>query len=348
VLRLTYRSKTNSPPTKSVEFDFVTSVQPVLPKGYKKIGSEPFIYNAAVAADFAYGSTGAFGVGGNPNTGYSFVPNLSGEVKFFDNAINTNGVSFGDPSPGMSNDAYRRSICPFSVREVVKNSNSWAIEFQPMRLKAFLEDLGDAADISINNSIAINIDTRSINSKYLAKNPAGINIPARFKPNLKDDAPKAVQYGLILKGCSDLTDFDKGFSLVTDMRLFIGDDFNAVKKLPIPASYPIKYPAGKDYYVPCSLFAPQKRYGFDDDATFVDIKGQMGSLADDRGNQVGANFESVRLLDSKQRSYDPSDPTKGVMTPAQIKVNLFSIGVIEEVPPIMMKNWLITAEEIRN
>ncbi len=343
LLRLTYRTAANPNLTAYVDFDYRTNILPSLPKGYKKVANEHESHdNNGIEIDYAYGCyPGSVGVGGNPNTGFSIKEGPT-------SSIFENEPKWGDPNQGKFKAGYTRPRNPFQVRNDATNASNRkliGIEFRPQRLKDFLAALGDAAGPEINNSIAINIDAKSINSFYLDKNPAGINNPTRFKVNLKDNAPAALQYGLILKGCSDLTDFTKGFSLVTEMRLFVGDNFNVVD-----TTRPVDYPSDKlKYFIPCSLFAPQKRYGYDADATRIDLKGQIGSLADDRGNEVSANtFESVRPLESKLMSYDPADPTKGVMTPGQIKVNLSPITNINEVPPIMMKNWLITAEEVRD
>jgi hypothetical protein len=349
-LRLTYRTEADPNATAYTDIDYRQdgaglTIYSKKPDGFSRVAADGGSHSGAgQLMDYAYGSEGTVGVGSNPNTGYSFIYR-SDAMLFNESKMGNPGVAFRE--------GFARPAAPFRIRGINKDGNnkqSWGIEFEPMKLKAFLDAIRATAlpekrpaELDINNSISINVDTSSINSFYRLRNSAGIDSPSRFKVNLKDNAPMVLQYGVILKGCSNLTDFTKGFSLVTDMRLFVGDDFNAVTGV-----RPINYPAGKPYYVPCSLFAPQKRYGFDADATKIDVKGQMGSLADDRGNAVGTNFESVRLLDSKQKSYDPNDPTKGVMTSAQIKVNLFSITNINEVPPIMMKNWLITAEEIRN
>jgi hypothetical protein len=366
LLRLTYRLDGNINNTHYIDFDYrniggAQLVLSTLPPGYRLVASENQIYSTPTVMgvptvmDCAFGAPGNGGGNGTPTTGFSFNDFII-KTTFAKNIDN-----WGNPNPIASTSAgYARPGNPFRIKSIKTeatgvagvNNIAWGIEFQPNKLRAFLASFGlthpmfAAADIDINNSLAVNIDSKSINDSYLTMNPGGLNDPNRFKVNLKDNAPLVMQYGLILKGCSDLRDFTRGFSLVTDMRLFVGDNFNAEKSPP-----PTGYEAGKDYFVPCSLFAPQKRYGFDADATNVDLTGQLGSLADDRGSKVGDTFESVRLLDSKAVSYNANDvlnPTKGILTPSQIKVNLKPITNINEVPPIMMKNWLITAEEIRN
>ena len=104
---------------------------------------------------------------------------------------------------------------------------------------------------TVNNSLVVNVDyTTATGSVWLTKP----SIPCTD-----------LDYGVILQECADLTSFTKGFSLVTNLRTYIGDDFNIVATTP-PTGYT---PAGH-YYPPCSLFVPEKRYGVDVDPFAVD------------------------------------------------------------------------------
>jgi hypothetical protein len=115
---------------------------------------------------------------------------------------------------------------------------------------------------------------------------------------------------------------------VTNLRLYIGDDFNT-----FPATPPSGYTPVGTYYPPCSLFAPEKRYGVELDPFNVVISGQIGSLASETA-------AAVRPLDSRNLS-------GAAMAAANIRVNLRPITHPAELPPITMMNWLILLEERR-
>jgi hypothetical protein len=208
----------------------------------------------------------------------------------------------------------------------------------PKRFKEFIKWIdNDAAGnpTDLNNSLVVNVDYTTTTGSVSLR-PPGI---APFM--LCED----YVYGVILQECDDLTDFckgtifPKGFSLVTNMLLHMGDDFNIVevdKKLwptgYVPAVTPSN-PSGK-YYPPCSLFAPDKRYGVDTDPLAVNVSGQIGSLASDTA------AAPVRPLDSKNTSGE-------AFTADRITVNLRAITHPCELPPITMKNWLIVLDERR-
>jgi hypothetical protein len=173
-----------------------------------------------------------------------------------------------------------------------------------------------AASPAINHSLVVNVDY----------SVTGLNNPL-MRPSIPCTDN---DYGLILSECADLTAFTKGFSLVTNLRLYIGDDFNVMAATP-PSGYT---PSGT-YYPPCSLFAPERRYGVDADPFAVALSGQIGSLASD------SEINPVRPLDSKNLS-------GSAMAANRISVNLRPIHHPAELPPITMMNWLILLEERRN
>jgi hypothetical protein len=168
--------------------------------------------------------------------------------------------------------------------------------------------------LSVNNSLVVNVDYPS---NVLLRKPS---IPCTD-----------LDYGVILQECDDLTSFTRGFSLVTNLRLYIGDDFNITAATP-PSGY--TPPSGTSYYPPCSLFAPEKRYGVNSDPFAVQLSGQVGSLA----AETDAN--PTRPLDSTAVS-------GGAVAPDRITVNLKPIKHPAELPPITMMNWLIVLEERR-
>jgi hypothetical protein len=136
---------------------------------------------------------------------------------------------------------------------------------------------------------------------------------------------------VILRECTDLTAFTKGFSLVTNLRLYISDDFN------IKATTP---PAGitGTFYPPASLFAPERRFGSEvKDPKWVKHEGSVGSLA---GNYQNGTSGSVNLLDLKTGN-------DNFMAANSMSVNLKPVTHPGALPPINAMNWLIVLEERR-
>jgi hypothetical protein len=112
--------------------------------------------------------------------------------------------------------------------------------------------------------------------------------------------------------------FTAGFSLVTNFRLYLDDDFNVVKN-------------GSRKYPAASLFAPEQRYGANADPWNVDLAGQLGSFASDDG-------APVHLMDLKTGSGSQVDSSK-------IRANLLVISDPEDLPPIYAMNWLTIVQE---
>ena len=181
------------------------------------------------------------------------------------------------------------------------------------RLPAYLASLGDAADLTVNNSLYIYPEV------YYSGTVKEPNIPST-----DEDCSVSV------RGGEDLSMFSEGFSLVTDLRLYLGSSLNAV---PIPPPAGSGIPAGVEYFPPVSLFAPEKRFGTD--ASFnhpVEFKGQLNSL------KTGVN-DVFRPLDLKSGSDD-------AVKPDLIDADLKMLRSPAELPPIHFMNWLVTVEEI--
>jgi hypothetical protein len=282
-----------------------------LPSGYVYRGEQTG-YPTPSASDQQFTFTEptdlAYGVAGS---GYSFILNFTGTIRF-------NNDTFGNPASGISKKGYSRPSSPFQSAELP--SGKICIKVLPQRIPGFLASIG-AAGASINNSLVVNLDYRNIGATY----PLKPNIPCTNS-----------DIGLILKECADLTGFTKGFSLVTNLRLYIGDDFNTV-----PATPPTGYTPVGTFYPPCSLFAPEKRYGVDVDPFSVILGGQVGSLAkSEKINATDADPAVIRPLDSKNMSGT-------AMAASNITVNLRPIVHPAELPPITMMNWLVVLEERR-
>ncbi|QTN32953.1 hypothetical protein HZ994_11675 [Akkermansiaceae bacterium] len=289
-LRFTYL-KNGSRQTLTVPLN--SGVVANLPAGYISSVSENQTVTFATPVDTAYGANGFF----------YYKNNLSGPVTF-------NNATFGDPIVGTVKRGYFKPIYPFGIKNLPNGRICVAV--YPERFRDFLLNLG-ADGLDINNSLAVNVD-------YVT----GSNLT---RPNIPCTAN---DYGVILQECGNLTSFTKGFSLVTNLRLHIGGDFNIVPTTP-PAGFT---PPSGTFYPPCSLFAPEKRYGVELDPFGVEHSGQIGSLA----SESAAN--PIRPLDATGVSGTS-------MSGNRIKINLSPIRHPAELPPITMMNWLILIEERR-
>ncbi|MDP4625226.1 MAG: hypothetical protein NWT08_08825 [Akkermansiaceae bacterium] len=271
------------------------------PLGYMDVGDENDTVTFTTPHDLAYGKIGDF----------AYIDNFTGTIRF-DNA------TFGDPRVGTRKRGFARPVnydesntSPFDFKDLP--SGKKCITVLPERIPNFLVELAGSGT-SINHSLVVNVD-------YITNT----SLTKPLIPCTETD------WGVILGECGNMTGFTKGFSLVTNLRLYIGDDFNIVETTP-PAGYT---PASGKYYPPCSLFAPEKRYGVDYDPYSVEVSGQLGSVAaEDAANPV-------RPLDAMMVSGGSMDTTK-------MKVNLSAINHPAELPPITMMNWLMVIEELRN
>jgi hypothetical protein len=269
-----------------------SGVATALPVGYIKACDENQSYNFASPVDVAYGAVGQ----------YYFREAVSGNVIF-------NNANFGDPMVGTFKAGYFRPLYPFEIKSLANGKVCVAVYLE--RFSAFLALLG-ADSTAVNHSLAVNVDY--INTNTLDK---------PFIPSTNID------YGVIMQECGNLTSFTKGFSLVTNLSLHIGDDFNITAMAP-PDGY---VPSSGAFYPPCSLFAPEQRYGIGINPLGIEFSGQVGSTArDDTSNPV-------RPLDTKT--------TSGVeMAASNVSMNLSTISHPAELPPITMKNWLVVIEEM--
>ncbi len=270
-----------------------TGVATDLPVGYIFAAAENTSANFPTPVDVAYGADGS----------YFFRASVSGSV-MFDNG------SFGDPLPSSTKSGYFKPRYPFEIKSLPTGRKCVAI--YPERFKDFLDLLG-ADSLAVNHSLAVNVDY--VNSSTLNK---------PFIPST------VVDYGVILQECADLTSFTKGFSLVTNLSLHIGDDFNVVATSP-PAGY--TPPNGAAFYPPSSLFSPEKRYGVGVSPLAVEFTGRVGSAASED------SVDPVRPLDTKTTSGT-------TLSAGSITMNLSAISHPAELPPITMKNWLIVVEEM--
>ena len=265
-----------------------------LPAGYIYVCNQDQSYDFGTAVvNLAYGNNGKF----------VFQSAMTGSITF-------NTARFGDPLPGVSKTGYFKPSYPFEVKHLP--SGKTCIAVYPMRFAPFLAAL-QADTTASNHSLVVNVDySTETGSAFLTKP----SIPC-----------SELDYGVILQECANLTSFSKGFSLVTNLRLYFGDDFNTAAAIP-----PVGYSPAGAYYPPCSIFTPQRRYGVELDPLAVNFSGQVGSVADE------AASDPIRPLDTKMQS-------GASMTASQIHVNLRPIIHPAELPPISMINWLVLLEE---
>lgn len=287
-----------------------------LPAGYVQVAAEneTVVFDSPV--DVAYGYPG----------GYVFMYGVTGSVRF-DNA------TFGDSFYGQVKSGYVRRAGGVNVRqafEIDTVRGQTCVAVYPQRLGAFLRSIdATAAGLDVNNSLAVNVD-------YGVQ---GINNPI-FRPSIPCTDS---DYGMILEECSNLTEFTRGFSIVTNLRMFVGDDFNSTAMAP-PAGYTPRVtasnPTGR-FLPPCSIFTPELRYGTKADPFAVSVGGQIGSLSrSDRTEEVETEVPVVRPLDSRNREGQ-------LLSSDRVTVNLSQIRHPAEIPPICMMNWLILLEERR-
>ena len=294
VLRFSYLK---SGARQDLTLPLTTGVATGLPAGYIYACAENGTYNFGTAVvDLAYGMNGT----------YAYQTGMTGSITF-------NNARFGDPLYGVVKAGYFRPSFPFEIKSLA--SGKTCIAVYPKRFAAFLTAL-TADSTATNNSLVVNVDyTVATGSAFLTKP----SIPCTD-----------LDYGLILQECNDLTSFTKGFSLVSNLRTYLGDDFNVVSATP-PSGYT---PTGL-YYPPCSLFVPEKRYGVTIDPFGINLSGQVGSLVSETASTP------VRPLDSRLLSGT-------ALTADRITVNLRPISHPADLPPITMMNWLVLLEERRS
>ncbi|MEN9535101.1 MAG: hypothetical protein RIR37_374 [Verrucomicrobiota bacterium] len=274
----------------------MVNTEPGLPQGYISCASAEQSHDfGSAVVDVAYGGNGVF----------AFKTAVTGIVTF-------NEATFGPLPDEISKLGYFKPSFPFEATTLPDGKNCIAV--YPQRFENFLTAL-NADDTSINHSLVVNVDYT------VATGSANLSKPSIPCTNL--------DYGVILKECADMRSFAKGFSLVTNLRLYLGDDFNIT-----PATPPMDYDPPDAYYPPCSIFAPEKRYGVDVEPLGVNLSGQIGSLASESA------ASPVRPLESKTINGASIDSKN-------IKANLRPITHPAELPPVSMMNWLILLEEIR-
>lgn len=202
------------------------------------------------------------------------------------------------------------SLVPFQTEHLENGRDALVVHLEQMR--TYLTAMGGAG-ATVNNSLLINVD-----------NSLDPDVKMPEFPTVSHDVC------LVLRDCADLSAYTEGFSLVTNLRLYVADDFNTVQ-IPQPANSGLG--SGEPFYPATSLFAPEKRYGTTLKMRPVEYRGQVASLAE-------GDLSALHPLDFRIGTYD-------TVSAAMITTDLHELTSPAELPPIHLMNWLITVEEIR-
>jgi len=199
---------------------------------------------------------------------------------------------------------------PFQTTQLANGRN--ALVFNLDRFPDFLDSLGNAADITVNDSI------------YISPLNSGENVQAPSYPSLSSDVC------VTLRGGKDMTDYTRGFSVVSDVRLYIGETLNAVATAP-PANSGLAL--DDEFYPPISLFAPEKRFGESPSINRpLSLRGQISSLK----NSISDTFNPMELMMADDERVDTD----------LLNADLVTLRSPAELPPVHLMNWMITIEEI--
>jgi hypothetical protein len=198
---------------------------------------------------------------------------------------------------------------PFQTELVGSRS---ALTFNPSLLNTWLVSNGGAS-VATNHSIFFRPDPTA--------DPLTVKAPA--------NPPAADDMSVIIRKGEDLTSFTAGMSIVTPLRVYVGDDLNEV-----PAAVPAGsgLPITAEYYPPMSIFSAELRIGTTSFNRPFEHHGQILTLR-------AGDAQGWQPLDVKSGSDDAvhSDTIAADLKPLQSPA---------ELPPVHQMNWLIVIEEI--
>ena len=115
------------------------------------------------------------------------------------------------------------------------------------------------------------------------------------------------------------------------MRLIIDSEVNTT---PFTGTLPVGVPNTGDYFIPLSLFAPEKVFGSASGRKSVEINGQLGSLSTD-------NTSASRIADLVTGTGVNADGSAAIIANSGLNINLNAITHPGNLPPINMMNWLV-------
>ena len=245
-------------------------------------------------------------------------------VSFEDQTPTALRVRFQNQAGGMGEVILRRgvnwpttfedggAVIPFQV-ELTNNSRS-CVTFHPVLLNAWLQSQGGAS-VAVNNSLYFGVD------------PTLVPLVVRTvsEPPVMEDMCVIIRQG------KNLTDYTKGLSIVAPLRVYVGDDLNAVAAASVPEGSGLEEET--EFYPPLSIFSAELRVGTTGFNRPIEHRGQLGSLA------TGGTAAPWQPLDMKSGSDDAvhTDSISAELTPLRSPA---------ELPPIHPMNWLVVIEEI--
>jgi hypothetical protein len=232
-------------------------------------------------------------------------------------------VRFPNPAGGMSEVVLQRGsnwptvfetggeAIPFQTE--LTNNNRSCLTFHPSLLDAWLQTQG-AASVASNNSLYFDVDP--------TLDPLTVRTVS--------DPPSMDDMCVIIRRGKDLTNYTAGLSIIAPLRVYVGDDLNAIPAATVPAGSGLA--DGTVFYPPLSIFAAELRVGTTGFNRPIEHHGQLGSLA-----TSGAT--AWQPLDMKSGSDD-------AVHSDSISADLKPLRSPAELPPVHPMNWLVVIEEI--
>lgn len=200
---------------------------------------------------------------------------------------------------------------PFQTE--LTDSNHACLTFHPGLLDAWLTGRGGAG-VTVNNSISFGTDP--------AADPLTV-CPV-------SDTPSEGDMAVIVRKGLNLTSFTAGLSIVAPLRVYLGDDLNAV---PMAAPSGSGLPAGSTYYPPLSIFAGELRVGTTSFNRPFEHHGQISTLASSASGSAWQPLDVKSGGDDAVHADTISAELKPLRSPA-------------ELPPVHQMNWMVVLEEI--
>jgi hypothetical protein len=202
-------------------------------------------------------------------------------------------------------------ILPFQTE--LTNSERSCVTFYPSLFNAWVQSQGGAS-VEVNHSF------------HFSTVPSAD--PLTVRPF--SSPPAAEDMCVILRKGKDLTGYTAGLSIVAPLRVYLGDDINAVAAPTAPEGSGL--PEGAVFYPPMSIFSAELRVGTTPFNRPFSHYGQIGTL-------TSAGAEVWRPLDVRSG-------TDEVVHSDGIEAELSPLRSPAELPPVHQMNWLVVIEEI--
>jgi hypothetical protein len=203
---------------------------------------------------------------------------------------------------------------PFQTE--LTDSNRSCLTFRASLFGAWLAGEWQAAQPSINSSI-----------HFSTCNCTGERRMPRSGCRARHRAPEDMC--VILRAGKDLSSYTRGLSIVSPLRVYVGDDLNDVATS-APAGSGL--PSGSEFYPPMSIFAAEVRVGTTSFTRPIEVIGQLGTL-------VTGGASNWKPLDIKSGADD-------AVHAEMINAQLSPLRSPAELPPVHQMNWLVVIEEI--